>query len=1003
MKIYSFTIRCVLFALLVSFQSAFGQGILQGTVSDTTNREILVGANILLKGTAVGGISDIEGRFRIANITPGNYIVRIAYLGYKTKELPVTITQGANVILNAPLVPDVIEGQEVIITAQARGQLSAINQQLKSTSIVNVVSEEKIKELPDANAAEAIGRLPGVSLIRSGGEANKVILRGMSDKFAKITIDGVGIASTDSNSRGVDLSMFSQGSLSGIELYKALTSDKDADAIAGSINLVTKRAPAERSIRADLKGNYNQLKPTYDQYDVGLYYGERFFDNFFGFQLSANLEKRDRSNEKINVDWSNETDNTDYTLADFIVEYTDEKRTRNGVSLFFDVTTPDSGSIRFNNVYSATKRSFLSHLRDYPSGSSRLISNGNGVSYIYRDREQELGTFNNSIRGDNHLFGFDVVWGLSYAQSEASFPFDYELDFSEVSTSNSAMRNFPQSLRHGPPEAMQDLAYNNFDAAQLNWGYFRSQENFEKERSIYTDISYKYVLGDMISADLKIGGKLKIRNRSKNTNEMAASYYLGGDSWSYTLNPDGTRSLKDTTYAGTRFAGMHFYHKDQVILSYFLDRTPKSRNLFDKYKLYPLINRDAMREWYNFNKNDYSGATGGSAEYRSNSGEIGNYYDIEENITAGYVMNTFSYGDLITLVAGVRIEEESNDYGSKYSPDSFGGFPASAVFRDSSAHYTESILLPNFHVNFKPTDFLNLRVAAYKALARPDFNFRLAKFVANAGGLTLGNPGLKTAKAWNYELNASIFGGSIGLITVSAFYKEIADMFHVVSGMRVKGSFVHDSLGIIIKNDPYKTDDYELTVPYNSPSPTKVWGFEFEHQANLNFLPGYLQYLVLSYNASIVRSETHLLTGYIYTRPETTFTEFGTVIAPKTYRTTRVLKNKLENQPEFFGNVGIGYDIEGFSGRLSVYYQSEFPRSHSADGQSSALVNNFSRWDLSLKQKVSENVSVLFNINNLTDFEEGTTSERTAPVAWRLIDTALRYGLTADVGVRVTL
>ncbi len=236
-------------ALVFFIQTVYSQGILQGTVSDSTSSEVLVGANILLKGTAIGGISDIEGRFRVANIPAGTYTVRFAYLGYKTKEVPVTIVKGENTIVNASLIPDVIEGQEVVITAQARGQLSAMNQQLKAVTMVNVISEEKIKELPDANAAEAIGRLPGVSLIRSGGEANKVILRGMSDKYARVTIDGVGMASTDSNARGIDLSMISQGTLSGVELSKSLTPDKDADAIAGSINLVTKRAPTERSQR----------------------------------------------------------------------------------------------------------------------------------------------------------------------------------------------------------------------------------------------------------------------------------------------------------------------------------------------------------------------------------------------------------------------------------------------------------------------------------------------------------------------------------------------------------------------------------------------------------------------------------------------------------------------------------------------------------------------------------------------------------------------------------
>jgi hypothetical protein len=61
--------------------------------------------------------------------------------------------------------------------------------------------------------------------------------------------------------------MMSQGSLAGIELYKALTPDKDADAIAGSVNLVTPNAPAERSIQINAKGAYEKLNKTLNQYD----------------------------------------------------------------------------------------------------------------------------------------------------------------------------------------------------------------------------------------------------------------------------------------------------------------------------------------------------------------------------------------------------------------------------------------------------------------------------------------------------------------------------------------------------------------------------------------------------------------------------------------------------------------------------------------------------------------------------------------------------------------
>lgn len=252
--------------LLLASVAGFGQSTIRGVVSDSLTGEVLVGANVVVQGTALGGTTNLEGKFTIVRVPAGSYKIRASYIGYTAKVLVVRVT-GADMSVNFPLGPEVVQGVEVVVTGQMKGQVAAINQQLTANKIVNVVSEEKIQELPDANAAEAIGRLPGVSITRSGGEANRIILRGLSDRFGSITVDGMKMASTDVNTRGVDLSTVSQGSLAGIELFKSITSDMDADAIAGTVNLVTKKAPAERLVRVDAKGAYNKLAKTAKQYD----------------------------------------------------------------------------------------------------------------------------------------------------------------------------------------------------------------------------------------------------------------------------------------------------------------------------------------------------------------------------------------------------------------------------------------------------------------------------------------------------------------------------------------------------------------------------------------------------------------------------------------------------------------------------------------------------------------------------------------------------------------
>lgn len=994
--------------LLIS-TSAFAQGILRGVVSDSATAERLPGANVFLVGTALGSATNLEGAYRIDRIPEGSYTLRVSYIGYRMRDLPVTIQANTSTVIDVKLSAEILQGAEIIVTGQAVGQAAAINQQRTSSTIINVVSEEKIRELPDANAAESIGRLPGVSLLRSGGEANKVILRGLEDKFTTITIDGVKIPATDATSRGVDLSTLSQSSLAGIELYKALTPDKDGDALAGSINLVTKTAPETRNIKVDLKGDYNRLMESADQYDFSLNYGERFFNNVLGVQLAGNLEKRIRSNERINVDYAN-LQYQSFFIDDFLLEFTDEIRKRDGFSVLFDVNTPDNGVIRFNNVFGRTKRDYLWSTRDYPAVGGG--SESGAPVYNYRDREQDINTFSSSIRGDNSLLGLNLNWGASFGQSKSDYPFDYEASFVE----RPGMRPTPTNLQDNP-EQLIDYAINDFSAAGLSWAYYRKQRNFDKERTAFLDVARKYLLSSKISGEVKIGGKYKAKDRSNVRTEDFTPYYLGR--WQrYELLPDGTFRPKDFT--GTPFENwLNAGGGGFTPMSLFFNN-PVARDVYGSYSLNPLIDKDRLRQWYELNRYGID-VTRNQLEVWTNPLIRYDDYDVTERVGAGYIMNTLHIGQRITVIGGLRIENEDNDYASKFMPQSVGGFPVTAnSIRDTTSSASQTVLLPNLNLSVSPLDFMKVRVAAYKALARPDFNMRLERYIAGRPAevgsqlqVFVGNPKLKTARAWNYELNTSFFSNTIGLISLSAYYKEIEDMYHMLNNFNTTA--VREAQGVIQDtliqsfgiNWPSQmgTSPYNLTLPYNSPRPTKVWGFEFEHQINFRFLPGLLRNIVLSYNASIVRSEAFIWTSQI----DSVFYDPPGPIPP-TWRKFTVLaerKQKLEGMPEFFGNVALGYDIGRFSGRVSVFHQGEHNVSYSAGGLSDQITMAFTRVDLTLKQGITDNLALFVNLSNATNLEDGSEINNSSPDQGvfnrRLFNQSEKYGLTADFGLTFKL
>ena len=269
--------------------------------------------------------------------------------------------------------------------------------------------------------------------------------------------------------------------------------------------------------------------------------------------------------------------------------------------------------------------------------------------------------------------------------------------------------------------------------------------------------------------------------------------------------------------------------------------------------------------------------------------------------------------------------------------------------------------------------------------------------------IVVGNPRLKNAKAWNFEVNTSLYGNDIGLFTVSAFYRKIDDMFHTISDIRGQynpgdPSSILDTLGIKWRPSFPAGSPISLTYSVNSSRPTKVWGFEVEHQTNLSFLPGLLSNIVLSYNLSLVRSETFILS----TRVDTTYE----IVPPFPFpipRTKTVLlerKAKLEGQPDFFGNVALGYDIDGFSGRVSVFFQGDYTRSFSATRESDPIVQDYARWDITLKQRINENISVFFNLNNFTSIQEDVRRSNLID-GWEALSASQKYGFSSDLGVRI--
>ena len=292
-KKFPFAFFLILSLLITT--SAFAQsGAISGRVVDKTSEAALPGANVIIEGTSFGAATNLDGEFSIRSIPVGKYTLIVSYIGYNSDSVQVEVTADRTLEQNFSLLGKSVESKEVVVTAQASGQRQAINQQLTSNTIINVVSAEKIHQLPDDNAATALSRLPGVSLMNG----DQVVIRGVQAKLNQILLNGIELPSTDMNNRSTGLGFISSNLLSGIEVIKAITPDMDANALGGVVNLRLREAPTGFHFDALASGSYNSTDHIGNNYKFWASVSNRFLDDKLGVFVQGNLDRSDGGNQR---------------------------------------------------------------------------------------------------------------------------------------------------------------------------------------------------------------------------------------------------------------------------------------------------------------------------------------------------------------------------------------------------------------------------------------------------------------------------------------------------------------------------------------------------------------------------------------------------------------------------------------------------------------------------------------------------------------------------------
>lgn len=500
----------VLSLFLIQSFSYAQTGIIKGTVTDKSSKETLVGANIIVQGTNLGAASDLDGNYVIHNVAAGSHVLVISYVGYKSASINVKVEENKTSQVNIRLEAEAIEGKVVTVTAQAAGQLQAINEQLSSNNIVNVVSAEKMQELPDANIAESIGRLPGISLERNAGEAYAVVVRGLSPQYNEVSIEGVPMSSTNYQDRSIDLSLLSDNMVKGVEVSKTLRPDMDANALGGTVNLTLKTA--EPGFKYNIWGNggYTNLTKSYDNYKFAGSISDRFLDEKLGVQVQGNIEEKQLPSDQFNATYSspqysgiNYISGNPYYINTSSTELSENtvKRERYGFSLILDYTS-DWVDVKFFNLVDAKVDSNLT--RDYS-----YYFNSYFYDQIFINQTKTIQE-THSLQSLFKFAGTELPVSLSYTKSAQHTPNGQEFDFEETGVGSTFPEIPSKSLIYGQPiNLIKAMGLLNPTSSNTSlWDMYNKDINLSDE-SYDGKVDWKvpFTMSDEFSGTLSAGGK----------------------------------------------------------------------------------------------------------------------------------------------------------------------------------------------------------------------------------------------------------------------------------------------------------------------------------------------------------------------------------------------------------------------------------------------------------------------------------------------------------------
>lgn len=848
-----------------------------------------------------------------------------------------------------------MEEQSLAATVQVSGVRQSLQNALQRKRNADVISDaisaEDLGKFPDQNLAESLQHITGVQISRSNGEGQKASIRGLDPQFNRVLFNGRELTSPTGD-RSFSFSGLSADFISALEVYKSPSADMPEGGLAGTINVKTAKPLdiGKRKLVMTLEGHRDQNAQSTTPHGSVLF-NDVFADKTLGLMLGVDFDKKSYATQQY-------------------VAYGVESRTLGGMAPVISGGngTPLTDTIRFNHaavtgqvVGTAERKNVLATLQFKPN------ANFDGyLNMLYSEREQiekqpssmlrftniagpaprvvnyvnEGGmlTFldadgvdqRNAARANNQKDTiFSPAAGFTYKAG------DWKVD-TEVSTSRAkrvadslnleviARANVSEDLRKDPtgiPSITFGRGYDpmnpaNYAAVGVNGAY--QQPNSENNTSARFDVAYK-LRGDFLKS-LQFGAKY-----SKNTEAVDSSFLaVSAKDLAGLLGVPYNAAIEGGSFNAAPF--MVEYAPPNFLSGAGSNATFPAKWISSDLNLLlqkvPLSKLLAMSP---------------------PTANLASVYAITETTKAAYGKADFEALDgALSGNVGVRVvktDQRSSGYAPDLSKIVFSQQGATTTIPNVTAttvthSYTD--VLPSLNVRYDLADGLVARLAAARVLARPNLAVLAPNTSVNANVRTItgGNPNVAPFKADQLDLSLEWYLQHGGLLSGATFYKDVKNF--IVSTSRTTNLTVN-----LAEGGGTTTLPFTVMAPDNGGG-SKVKGFELGYQQPLTFLPQPFKNFGTMVNYTFVdASPVQIVAG-------------GPLIA-----LPGVSKNNY--------NAIVYYEDSTFGARLSYTFRDKFvvdSSSYFGDGE---FTDAYKQMDFSMSYKVSDAVSLSFNVLNVLD------------------------------------